>query len=136
MANQYIDVKNLKTLGGRTGGCTFIVIEIMLDETTGDKYFYVEDDMDHTSEIKVYKYPDVNEQIYAIMNMIESQGGSYFDDNRYLYGPHLTRSKVTELRSVGFESYPVYGTINREDIISKDTYLESHGFYENLISST
>lgn len=132
MANQNINVKIIKTVGARNGGCPYITIDIVLDETTGDKYFIVEDDCDRTGEILIYKYPDVNEQIYAIMNLIEFRGGSYIDDQGYLYGPNLPRN-VTTPYGVCYIGFNQYCTIELNRIVTKNTQLESHEYYQHIL---
>jgi hypothetical protein len=133
MGDQYINVKILKVYGTCVGSDHDIVITIGLEEGTGDKYLEVLV-MTRESEVFVFKYPDVNEQINSIMDIIDLKGGSEFDPDEYgvLVGPSLTKpyndkfyiARLNDVNNTVFQ---------RDAVVTKNTKLYNFKCYGEII---
>jgi hypothetical protein len=132
MVDQPIDVKVIKTYAASIGSGNDIIIEISLDNKNGDKYFSVHINT-HNIETKVYKYPDVNDQIYMIIDMIDEKGGTIVDNLGNILGPHLLKNNNDKYYiSTMNEEDDTF--IMRDDIVSKYTLLDDHDFFEKLVN--
>lgn len=95
-----LSLKSLEFFGGVLISNTFaddaqVLVEISIDQLTGDKYFIYTTTGDVEEEI-VYKYPDVNPIVYQVLNLIQAKGDSFINENSMLCGPHLCRNSPTK----------------------------------------
>jgi hypothetical protein len=136
--NDIIDVKVKKTIAGIMTYGESIIIQVLLDEATGNKY-YSYTILNDSQTTLVFKYPEVHPRVYSIMNYINLCGTAIVQEDGSIYGPHLIRrdkfNYYVGYMKTACDNGSAFTFIENQDIVPKDTPLPWDSAFNILIEN-